>query len=75
MSKNHTSTPASSDAKSTTPRPTLGQELRSKLNWGAGNKPSGSSNVFAGGAGQPAGSEVTAEDIRRLVELAQERHQ
>lgn len=33
------------------------------------------SNVIAGGAGNPADRDVTAEDIQRLMELARDRHQ
>ena len=75
MNKKPILTPASTEEKNTTPPQTLGEYLHSKLNWGGGSKPSGSSpNVIAGGAGHPASSDVTQDDLRLLMELARERH-
>lgn len=69
MDMKPSSTPASSAGKNT-PKPTLGQILRSEMNWGAGAKSSGATErLFAGGVGSPSDKEVTPADLERLAEL------
>ena len=55
---------------------TLGAKPHWKQSWGTGQKSSTSNldHFFAGGAGHPKDSEVTAEDVLKFIEMARERH-